>query len=191
MKKVIFTLLAMALLVVTAPGAQAQETEAEQLSSKQAHELLRRLSGNWLVSHYSWQPHSKMFHQTTGEANISRARQGSYLLEQTDVKLPDGSIQRQECFLGYSLAKGRFELIQADGEDKNTSLLVGEWNPEYNAITLRHPDGLKKGDPTSMEYVYIFLPQNTLLKMARSLDEEGNYLIHSKVYFVPRHTALH
>ena len=191
MKKVIFTLLAMALLVVNAPDAKAQETEGEQLSAEQAHALLRRLSGNWLVSHYSWQPDSKIFHQTTGEASISRAREGSYLLEKTNVKLPDGSKQHQECFLGYSQAKGRFELIQADGEDRNTSLLVGEWHPEYNAITLRHPDGLKKGDPTSTEYVYMFLPQNTLLKMVRSLDEEGNFLIHSKVYYVPRQTAQH
>jgi hypothetical protein len=114
---------------------------------------------------------------------------GSYLLEQTNVRLPDGSLRRQECFLGYSATKGRFELIQADEEGKNTVLMVGQWHPEYDAITLTHPDGLKKGSPHNIEYVYMFLPEDVLLKIVRSLDEEGNYLIHTKVYYAPRHTA--
>ncbi|WP_276499205.1 DUF1579 family protein [Pontibacter litorisediminis] len=189
MKKVIFTLLAAALLVAAAPAVQAQELREGQLTSKEAYELLRRLSGNWLVSHYTWQPESRTFHQTTGEAQISHAYQGSFLHEKADLKLPDGSKKRQECFLGYSAEKSRFELIQADEKSRNTTLMVGKWYPECNAITLTHPDGLKKGVLSSIEYVYVFLSDNALLKIVRTLDKDGNLLILSKDYYTPRQTA--
>lgn len=191
MKKVIFNLLAALLLTVALPMAQAQELALQSLTSEEAHQLLGKISGSWLISHHAWQPHSNTFYQTTGEANISHANQGSYLLEQTVVHLPDGSKQRQESFLGYSAVRERFELIQAELRSRNTTLMVGQWHPEYNAITFTHPDGLKKGGPNNTEYVYVFLPENVLLKIVRTLDADGNYVIQSKDYYAPRHTASH
>ncbi|AKD02064.1 hypothetical protein PKOR_01565 [Pontibacter korlensis] len=187
MKKFIVSVLAAVLLAVAAPVTMAQEQGA--ITSAEANLLLRKIAGNWLVSHYAWQPESKTYYQATGKASVSNAHQGSYLHEKTDVMQPDGSYRHRECFLGYSQAKSRFELIQADELSNNTTLLVGQWHPEYNAITLAPVDGLKKGDVNSQEYVYLFLPEGMLLKIVRTMDEEGNYLIHSQDYYAPQRTA--
>lgn len=189
MKKVLLTLLAAVLLAAAAPAVRAQEQTRASLTSEEAHKLLGRLSGNWLVSHYAWQPDRNAYYQSSGKATVSPAHQGSYLHEQTYVRQPDGSQKRQECFLGYSAAKERFELIQADKQNGNTVLLVGQWHPDFHSITLTHPDGLKRGGPNNVEYVYVFLPEGMLLKVVRILDEEGNYRIQSQDYYAPQHTA--
>lgn len=189
MKKVIFNLLATLLCLGALPMAQAQETEPQSLTAAQAHQLLRKISGSWLLSHYTWQPQSRTFNLSSGEADISHPAQGSYLHEQTSVRLPDGTKQRHECFIGYSTLKGRFELIQADAQSRNTTLMVGQWYPEFNAIAFKYPEGLLRGKARNMEYIYVFLPENALLKIVRTQDKKGNYLIQSKGYFALRHMA--
>ncbi|PRY16485.1 uncharacterized protein DUF1579 [Pontibacter ummariensis] len=190
MKKVITSLLAAVLLVLAAPATQAQENNP--LSSTEAYRLLRSIAGNWLVTHYVWQPESQTFVEEEGEAVFSRAYQGSYVHEKSDVAQTDGSVMHRESFLGFSPEKGHFELIQSDETGKNSLLLIGQWHPEFNALTFTpaktdQPEDLKGKFVT--QYVYLFLPEGNLLKIVRTIDEKGNYLIRSQDYYTPQRTA--
>ena len=187
MKKTVIFLLAAVLLVWSAPIAKAQK--AKRVSVEEANELLQKVAGNWQVDFSLWQPQTKEFLTSSGDASFSKQQQATYVREQFKITKPDGSIEEGEGFLSYSEKNKRFEFVQIDNTGKSTLLLTGEWYPENNTLLLTPESGLEKWgsrNGTPMQLQYIFFEDGTFMKAIRTPDGKGNYTLFSQYHYKAR-----
>lgn len=183
MKKTVFFLLATVLLAGTAFTAMAQKQKG--LSVAEANAILQKTAGAWEIDFSLWQPQSKQFLKSTGNANFSKQK-GCYVREEFKVTKPDGTIEEGEGFLSYSEANKRFEFVQIDNSGKSTMLLTGQYFPENKTLVLNPENGLEQWaqkNGIAMQLQYVFFEDGTFMKSYRTSDAKGNYSLFSQYHY--------
>ncbi|MCC9136087.1 DUF1579 family protein [Pontibacter silvestris] len=190
MKKIIVYLLTAVLLVGSGTTLEAQNKK--DITTSEANKLLQKTIGNWRISSYEWQPETQKFVETTGNASFNKAYQGNYIKEQFEIKKTDGSIVTGEGFLRYSETSKRFEFVQLDDEGESIVLMVGEWRPEYNLLTLssvKETESFAIGNSNVAHWQYFFLEDGSIKKIVRKPNAKGLYVITATNHYVPANTA--
>lgn len=180
MKNLITSIFVAVLLIGATPATQAQQSNTLTAKQAAANKMHERILGDWQVSRYVRDADGKGLVETKGSTKFSKAYQGDYVQEHFTLTQADGTTLQGESYIRYCDDKDRYEYVQLDKQGKSIVMMTGKWSKKYDTLIFKPLQGeeqwSKKIDP-NLHCLYIFKTDGTFVRLTRTFDRHGNFVV--------------